>query len=172
MKQVMLAAAVVLVMIGNVRAQDVSPIVLEGIVEAPLDEVWAAWATSEGLRSWMAPHADVDFRIGGLMRANYNATGTLGDGQTIENTILSFEPRRMISIKVAKPPDGFPFPNAIRRMWSVIYFAEAGPARTHVRAVSLGFDVDDESQKMRAFFAQGNDTTLKRLQNRFAKAAR
>jgi hypothetical protein len=30
------------------------------------------------------------------MRTNYNPQGRLGDPQTIENVILSFEPRRML----------------------------------------------------------------------------
>ena len=36
------------------------------------------------------------------MRANYNPDGRIGDVGTIENAILSFDPPRMISIKVAK----------------------------------------------------------------------
>jgi len=66
-------------------------------------------------------------------------------------------------------PAGFPFPNAIQRMWSVVYVEAVAPGRTRVREVSLGFDADEESQKMREFFNQGNATTLKRLQSYFAK---
>ena len=102
------------------------------------------------------------------MRTNYNAQGKLGDPGTIENVILSFEPQRMISIKVAKPPANFPFPNAVREMWTVLYFSPAGPSRTNVREVTLGFGPDPESQRMRAFFNQGNATTLNQLQRHFA----
>ena len=153
---------------GPAAAQDLGPIVHEGIVEASLDKVWAAFTTSDGLRAWLAPHAEIDFRIGGLMRTNYNPQGRLGDPQTIENVILSFEPRRMLSVRVAKPPENFPFPNAIRQMWTVVYFEAAGPDRTTVREVSLGFGADEESQRMRAFFNQGNATTLAQLQKHFA----
>jgi len=103
---------------------------------------------------------------------HYNAQGSLDDPQTIENTVISFEPLRMLSIKVTKPPAGFPFPNAVQRMWTVLYFESAGPARTAVREVSMGFGPDEESQKMRAFFARGNATTLSQLQKRFAAASR
>jgi uncharacterized protein YndB with AHSA1/START domain len=152
---------------GPASAQDVSPIVHEGIVEASLERVWTAFTTSEGLRSWLAPHAEIDLRVGGLMRTNYNQQGQLGDPQTIENTILSFEPGRMLSIRVSKAPATFPFPNAVRQMWSVVYFEAAGPERTTVREVSLGFSTDEESQRMRAFFNQGNATTLSQLQRHF-----
>lgn len=154
-----------------VAAQDTSPIVEDVVVEAGLDRVWAAFTTSDGLQAWMAPHASIDFRIGGLMRANYNPQGELGDAQTIENMILSFEPQRMLSMKVAKPPAGFPFPNAVREMWTVLYFTAAGPSRTNVRGVTLGFGTDPESQRMREFFSAGNATTMSRLMKHFADRA-
>jgi uncharacterized protein YndB with AHSA1/START domain len=153
-------------------AQNLSPIVHEAVVEAPVEQVWQAFTTSEGLRSWLAPHAEIDLRIGGLMRTNYNPHGRLGDPQTIENIILSFEAGRMISIKVSRAPANFPFPTAVQQMWSVIYFQPAGPDRTTVREVSMGFGRNEESQRMRAFFDQGNATTLSQLQRHFSGRAR
>jgi hypothetical protein len=100
-------------------------------------------------------HAEIELRVGGLMRTNHNVQGQLGDPQTIENTILSFEPLRMMSIKVAKPPANFPFPNAVRQMWTVLYFTAAGATRTNVREVTLGFGADGESQRMRVFLIRG-----------------
>ena len=115
----------------------------------------------------MAAHSKVDLRIGGLMQTHYDPNGTLGDSKTIENTIICYDRERMFSIKVSKAPEGFPFPNAIRQMWTVIYFDPAGPNSTHVRIVSLGFRDNDESNRMRAFFDRGNAFTLKKLQERF-----
>ncbi len=147
---------------------EVSPLIHEGIVDAPLSEVWKAWSSSEGLRLWMAPHAEIDLRVGGLMRANYNPDGQLGDAGTIVNTVLSFDPERMISIKVQQAPEGFPFSDAVSKMWSVIYFNAVNGNRTIVREVSLGFDHSEESQRMRAFFDEGNATTLYQLQRFFS----
>lgn len=156
---------------ANAAAQDVSPVVSEAIIAAPVDSVWVAWSRSEGLRSWLAPVADVDMRVGGLMRANYGPQGTLGGPGTIENTILSYEPERMLSIKVSRAPEGFPFPMAIQGMWTVLYFEPLAADRTHVRVVSLGFTGDEESQRMRAFFDRGNALTLQQLQRRFSASA-
>lgn len=150
-------------------AQSVAPLVHEGVIDAPLADVWHAWTTSDGLRSWLAPHAEIDFRIGGTMRANYSPDGELGDAQTIENTVLSFDPYEMISIRVSRAPADFPFPSAIFEMWTVIYFKADGPAKTGVRIVANGFSEDEESQAMRAFFDQGNAITLQQMQERIGE---
>ena len=123
------------------------------------------------LRSWLAPHAEIDFRIGGKMRANYDAAGDLSDAQTIENTILSYEPHRMLSIRVTKAPEGFPFADAVKDMWTVVYFEPGEPDQTVVRVVSLGFTAEAQSQAMRAFFDQGNAATIQQMQERLGRAA-
>jgi hypothetical protein len=100
----MATVALILIVGGGANAQNVDPIVVEGIVEAPLDSVWAAWSTGDGLRGWLAPHAEIDLRVGGVVRANYDPAGVLGDRNTIENEVLSFEPGRMLSIRVSRGP--------------------------------------------------------------------
>ncbi len=169
MKKALVILAVLLALSGSSRAQDTSPIVAEGVIDAPLEAVWAAWTTSEGLRSWLAPHAEIDLRVGGLMRTNYNAQGALGDPQTIENRVLAFDPRRMLSIQVAKAPEKFPFPNAVHQMWTVLYVEATAASQTRIRVVGLGFGLEEESQKMRAFFQKGNATTVEQLRRHFAR---
>jgi len=145
------------------------PLVHEAIVEAPVAEVWRAFTTKEGIESWMLPHAEIDLRIGGKMRTNYHADGVLGDENTIENTILSFDPLRMLSIKATKAPENFPYKKALEGMWSVLYFEPLGPSRTRVRIVGLGYGEDEASQGMRAHFDRGNRWTLQQLAAHFAK---
>jgi len=157
---------------GSASAQELKPIVAEGDINAPIDAVWSAWATTAGLQAWLAPHVEIEMRVGGLMRTNYRAAGALGDGNTIENRVLAFEPGRMLSIQVAKAPANFPFPNAIYKMWTVMYFEPAPSNRTHVRVVGLGFSADEESQKMRAFFERGNAETIDSLRQHFERTSR
>ena len=143
-------------------------LVHEGVVAAPVKDVWAALTTEEGQESWMVAHSELELKVGGLMRTHYDPKGRIGDPKTIENTIISYDPERMLSFRVTKAPDGFPFPNAVTSMWTVIYLEAAGPRATRVRFVGLGFGGDEESVKMRAFFDRGNAYTLKKLQERFA----
>lgn len=149
------------------RAHDL--IVAEGVVGAPVSAVWNAWTTTAGLKSWLAPHVDIDLRIDGLMRTNYDPKGSLGDPGTIENKVLAFEPEKMLSIRVAKAPEKFPFKNKIGEMWTVLYFQPTPDGKTLLRIVGLGFGGDEESQRMKDFFKQGNAVTLSQLQQRFAQ---
>ena len=141
--------------------------VTEGTIAAPVDAVWAAFTTKEGQESWNVAHADIDLKIGGKMRTHYDPAGIIGDPNTIENTILCFEPRRMLSIQVQNSPEKFPYKSAIKKMWTVIYFEDAGPSLTRLRLVGTGYDDDEESKKLRDFFERGNAYTLKKLQEKF-----
>jgi uncharacterized protein YndB with AHSA1/START domain len=142
--------------------------VTEGVVEAPIADVWAAFATNKGQEAWNVAHAEIDLKVGGKMRTHYDPKGKIGDPNTIENIILSFEPKRMLSMKVGTPPGKFPFKEAIKSVWHVISFEAVGPKQTRVRVVGLGYGDDEASKKLRAFFEQGNAQTLKKLQEHFA----
>ena len=107
-------------------------------------------------------------KVGGKMRTHYDKNGKIGDAKTIENEILSFDPKRMLSIKATGLPEGFPFPKAMESVWHVMYFEPIGPKRTRLTVIGLGYGNDDESKKLREFFRAGNDYTLKKLQKRFA----
>jgi uncharacterized protein YndB with AHSA1/START domain len=142
--------------------------VVEGLIHAPVAAVWAAFTTKEGQESWNVAHAEMDLKIGGKMRTHYDAAGRIGDPNTIENTILCFEPRRMLAIQVLSPPEKFPFKSAIKKVWTVIYFEDAGPSLTRLRIVGSGYSDDEESRKLRSFFEKGNAYTLQKLQEKFA----
>ena len=167
MKPLALLTLVVCLLASASQAKASESIVTEGVVSAPVAAVWNAWATTAGLKSWLAPHADIDLRIDGLMRSNYDPKGSLGDSGTIENRVLAYEPERMLSIKVAKAPEKFPFVSRIGDMWTVLYLYPTPDGKTRLRIVGMGFGTDVESQKMKEFFKEGNAYTLAQLQKRF-----
>ena len=160
-------AVLALAVLPFVTRADQPPLVHEGIVEAPVGKVWKAFTTKEGMESWCVAHADIDVRIGSKMRTHYQKDGKLGDGGTIENTILSLDPERMLSFHNTRAPEKFPFTEAFQKTWSVIYFEKVGPSRTKVTIVGLGYGDDEQSRKTRAFFDKGNAFTLKKLQEHF-----
>lgn len=143
--------------------------ITEGIIGAPVDAVWNAFATKAGQEAWNVAHAEIDLKVGGKMLTHYNPKGKIGDANTIENVILAFEPKKMLSMKVGKPPENFPFKEAIKQVWHIVYFEEVGPQRTRMRVVGLGYSAGEESKQLRSFFEKGNAYTLKKLQEHLAK---
>lgn len=138
-------------------------------VDANVADVWQAFTTTEGLQSWVAPLADIDFRVGGKWRANYNKDGKLGDEATIENTILSFDPNRMLSLKATGFPAGFEFVEAAKETWSIFYFDAMGASKTKITIVGLGYNDSAQSQKMRSFFKPANEYSMSQLKASFNK---
>lgn len=132
-------------------------------LEAGIDEVWDAFTTNEGLRMWMAPLVEIDLAVGGTIRSSYDPGGTLGDDGTITNTILAYDPKRMLALKATGYPDGFPFAEAAKATWSVFYFEEVSPTTTAITIVGLGYTASEDSRKMRDFFEPANAELLRRL---------
>ena len=146
-----------------------APLVNEATIEAPTGQVWAAFTTKSGIESWMVAHTEIDLRVGGDWRTHYRKEGVIGDEGTIGHKILSFDPERMFSFRTVKTPKGFPFVEAMKSMWTVIYFEPLGDTKTKVTVRCMGYTEDEESQKMRAFFERGNKITVDSLAAHFKK---
>ncbi len=146
---------------------EMPPLVTEGVVAAPVDEVWKVFSTAEGYRKLGVAQAKLDFRPGGLLLSSYDPNATLGDEKTIETEIVAYEPGRLVVTRIVRPPKGFPFMEAYKHVWTVISLTDLGDKRTHLRIAMVGYGKDEESQRMREFFATGNDYVLKTLQSKF-----
>ena len=143
------------------------PIVSEAIVDAPMEAVWTAWTTVEGIQSWMVARTDIEFRVGGLWRTTYTRDADLAGDAAIHHRILAFDPGRMLAFQTVKTPKNFPFPG-ILRTWTVVYLEPLDNARTKVTVRMVGYEDDAESLRMRAFFETGNQATVDALVKRFA----
>jgi uncharacterized protein YndB with AHSA1/START domain len=153
---------------GGASADELS-FVNEGVVDARVEEVWRIFSTSEGYKVLGPALAEVDLRLGGTIRSRYGADGTLGDAETIENTILAYEPPTMMATRIAKTPATFPFKEAWKPTWTVVTLVPVDGGKTLLRAASLGFGTDEESVAMRRFFEAGNQSVIANVQRHFAK---
>ncbi|MFN8605985.1 MAG: SRPBCC domain-containing protein [Vulcanimicrobiota bacterium] len=131
--------------------------------------VWKALTSTEGVLQWQVALADLRLEPGAIWRTRYKADGVLGDEGTIENRLLTFDPERMYSIQIARPPKGFPFMNIYREMWTVVYLEELDPQLTRVTARSLGLPDSQEGRAMGDFFEKGNRYTLAELKKYFTR---
>ena len=164
--------ATILLLVGisvAAHGDDVS-FVNEGVVDAPIEDVWKILSTSEGYKAMGPALAEVDLRLGGTIRSRYRADGALGDAETIETTILAYEPPTMMATRIQKTPASFPFANAWKNPWTVVTLTPLDERRTRMRVTSLGYGSDEESLAMRRFFEVGNQQTIESIRKHFGAA--
>ena len=160
-----LALSLTATSIATARAADAQ--VTEGFINTTPAEVWRMFTTAEGFKLTGVALAEVDLKIGGLIRTHYDAKGQLGDPQTIVNEILAYEPERMLAIRIKQAPQGFPYQESVAGTWTVIYMNPAGDNMTQVRIIGLGYTDQPQSQAMRKFFSEGNRWTLDHMAKRY-----
>jgi len=133
-------------------------LILELTIPAPRAEVWKAFATSEGLSTWLTPQATVDLRAGGEWTAHFPG-GSTGGG-----TILSFVPEKELVIS-ALAPDKFPTVRA-QRTRAEFHFESVGDA-TRVRLTQRGWKDGAEWDDAYEYLAVGDAQLLATLHKRF-----
>ena len=161
---------VLLLACGAARAADEISFVNEGVIAAPIDEVWKVFSTSTGYTALGPALAEVDLRVGGTIRSRYRADGVLGDAETIENAIIDYRAPVMMAIRIQKTPASFPFKEAWKSAWTVMTLTPTDDG-THLRITSYGYGTDEESLAMRRFFEAGNQQTLETLRRHFGAPA-
>lgn len=120
--------------------------------------------TKDGMESWMVPHADVDLRVGGLIRTNHAPDGQIGDPMTVTNRILAIKPRRRFSLQLAEAPNAFPFAGALEGTWYEITLDPVGRNQTLVRCEGHGFGGGPVGYAARTFVERGNEWALEQLE--------
>lgn len=139
---------------------------VEAEVPASLAEVWALWAESDQLSTWMAPVAAIELRPGGMMEASYHPAGRIGDAGNILNRVVAVTPMQSLSIQVERTPPGFPHADVVRELVTVIEFEPLSTNATRVRVSMTGYREGAAYDELYAFFARGNAWTLQKLQER------
>ncbi len=147
------------------HAPAAEPLVAEAIISAPLATVWQGFASREGYASVGIAQADIDLKVGGLVRVPAKAEGNAGDASTVSE-ILSFEPEHMLSTRIRQTPSGIDA-RAFANTWTVVYFTPLGPEMTHVRIAGFGFGEGSMAAELTKFFEQDQVAQLRRLEKHY-----
>jgi uncharacterized protein YndB with AHSA1/START domain len=135
-------------------------LVIELEIPAPLPQVWDAFATSDGLSTWLTPNATVDLRPGGEWTAHYPG------GKTGGGTIISFIPQKEM-VLAASAPEQFPSVRA-ERTRAVFEFESQGSA-TVVRLTQSGWKTGAEWDRAYEYLVAGDAQLLSTLHRRFVE---
>lgn len=135
-------------------------------VDAPVEEVWDAWTTPEGVITFFAPRANLELCIGGRYEMLFNLTAPPGQQGSEGVRILSFVPREMLSFEWNAPPE---FPEVRReKTWVVVKF-ESKKGKTNISLAHLGWKKSKEWDKIFEYFDRTWDIVLARLIYRFSE---
>jgi uncharacterized protein YndB with AHSA1/START domain len=139
-------------------------LIQEFIVNVSLDSVWNAYTTEKGWESWAVPLAEIDWKVGGIIRTTYNINGVIGDSTTIVNHIINYVPHKIITLQ-AEITDNFPdfMKEEAEDFYNIIYFEKADEGKTTVTSYGIGYKNNEKYLSLMQFFISANKKTYKNL---------
>lgn len=137
-------------------------------VNASVDDVWKAWTTSEGIKTFFAPDAIVEARVGGPFAIYIDPSAPSGMKGADDMVFLAVQDKRMLSFTWNAPPS---LPEARKqRTVVVVRFVSRGDTLTDVTINHMGWGeptADGEWGKAYDYFAKSWPNVLKNLKKRF-----
>lgn len=134
------------------------------IINASVDNLWKAYTTAEGWKKWVTPVVDIDFRINGTIKSNYDSTSKIGDKGTIVNHILNYIPYKQITMQ-AELEENFPqfMKGEEKNLYSIVYFEKLRKNKTKLIVYGIGYKNEKQWRDLLKFFIQANEMTLNKL---------
>lgn len=139
------------------------------VVKAPLSDVWNAWTTTEGVKSFFAEDALVEAEPGGRFEIYFSKDAPPGSRGSEGCKVLSVDPMRSFAFEWNAPPS---LPTVRRLRTNVqLLFDEVGSGQVRVRLVSLGWGSGEEWVRAHQYFDKAWSFVLANLEKRLAAAA-
>lgn len=133
---------------------------------AALSEVWQAWTTEEGAKSFFAPKCKIDLRPGGAYEMLFDLDAPPGEQGGEGMMVLAVQPEKMLSFTWNAPPS---LPDVRGEMTHVaIRLEEKGPKETMVHLHHDGWGNAGEWDQAFDYFTRAwGEIVLPRLKYRF-----
>lgn len=155
-----------------VAADDGRALTREITVAAPRAEVWKAWTTVAGVKSFFAPDAKIELRPGGAYEMYFIPAAEPGSRGSEGCKVLEVAPMARFSFTWNAPPS-FPAVRATGDSTRVVLeFTEPEPGKTRVRLTHSGWRDGEEWEKARAYFERVWPHVLDALAKRFTDGPR
>jgi uncharacterized protein YndB with AHSA1/START domain len=158
-------ACLVALAAANAFAQE-RAIVKTVTVKASADEVWQAWTTREGIRSFFAPDARIEARPGGPFEVYMNPYARPGLKGGDDMVVLAVQEKKMLSFTWNAPPH---LAEARQQRTSVtVRLAPAADGATEVRLTHTGWGDGGQWDQAYAYFDKAWAGVLANLEKRFS----
>jgi len=162
-----IAGVLIMVLIGNMNlAASERSISLEVTVNAPIEDVWNAWTTEEGVKSFFSPGCKVELKVDGAYEMYFAPDAPEGQRGGDGNKILAIQNLKMLSFTWNAPPS---LPEARKQRTHVtVRFNEISENSTSVILHHDGWGVGGEWDKAFEYFTKAwGKVVLPRLKYRF-----
>lgn len=133
-------------------------------VAASLDDVWRAWTTTEGIKSFFSPNADIELRPGGKFEVYFSMNAPEGMRGSEGCRVLSYLDKQMLSFEWNAPPQF----DSLRYVYTriIIFFDQLSDGKTKVRFSHVGWGEGEKWGEIHDYF----DSAWGRVLENFAKS--
>ena len=161
-KLLLLAATVLLAGVAGAQERAITEKIT---VKANVDDVWNAWTTTDGVKSFFAPDARVELRVDGPFQVYINPFAEPGLKGADDMRIIGFQDKKMLTFTWNAPPS---LPEARKQRTVVIVrLISRGDSLTDVTLHHVGWGEGGEWDKAYDYFSKSWPNVLKNLQKRF-----
>ena len=108
--------------------------------------------------------AEIDLKVGGFIKTNYNKAGKIGDSTTIVTHIINYVPKKLITLQ-AEITENFPefMKKEEKDFYNVIYFDEIEKGKTNVKSYGIGYKNNPKYLSLMDYFIPANEKLLMNL---------
>ena len=135
------------------------------VVNAPIADVWNAWTTTEGVKTFFAPDARVEARVGGPFEIYINPYAEPGMKGADDMKFMALQPPTMLSFTWNAPPSN-PEVRAQRTL-VIVRLKALDDKRTEVTLHHVGWGDGEKWDAAYAYFNGAWGNVLANLQKRF-----
>lgn len=143
-----------------------SPLQYKTDIPAPIEDVWSAWTTEEGVKTFFAPKCLINLKPGGAYEMYFDLEAPLGSRGSEGCVFLAIEPMRMLSFTWNAPPE---IPQIrIQRTHVTIDFKSVSNLQTHITLTHDGWGAGADWLSAKDYFIQAwGQVVIPRLRQRF-----
>ena len=136
------------------------------VIAAPIDSVWAAWTTPEGVKSFFAPDCKIELKPGGAYEMYFDSEAPAGQRGSEGCVVKYLNPETELHFTWNAPPH---LPDVRKERTLVkLYLTALSDSETQVKLVHEGWGEGKEWNKAFEYFdAVWGQVVLARLQYRF-----
>jgi len=136
------------------------------VVDAPVDQVWEAWTTPEGVRFFFSPACNVELRVDGPYEILFDPEALIGERGAEGMRVLAFHPKTMLAFTWNAPPHLAEVRGQLTHVLMRLRATDDG--RTLVALTHSGWGEGGEWDEAFAYFERAwGQIVLPRLQYRF-----